>query len=74
MLETITARLLPGEGAIDLLGLLEALAAMGARPITVSEVFSTALRARGLAEFARRQYNSMKAILERHWDSATTPL
>jgi sugar phosphate isomerase/epimerase len=73
MLETITARLLPGEGVIDLLGLLETLAAMGARPITMSEVFSTALRAHGSAEFARRQYDSMKAILERHWSSAPTP-
>jgi sugar phosphate isomerase/epimerase len=70
MMETFTARLLPGQGDGDLLGLIEALSEMGATPIVASEVFSTRLAELGPAEFARLQYEAMRGILEQHWSAA----
>ena len=64
--ETSTARLLPGEGAIDLLGLLASLDAIGASPVIVSEVFSAELCDLGPAENARRQHAAASALLARH--------
>jgi sugar phosphate isomerase/epimerase len=65
MLETSTGRRLPGEGAVDLLGLLGVLADMGATPTVVSEVFAASLTALGPAENARRQHAAAVALLAR---------
>lgn len=54
--EAMAARLLPGEGAVDIPALLAVLAELGAAPAVVSEVFSEALTALGPAENARRQH------------------
>lgn len=70
VMETFTARLLPGEGDIDLLALLDALADMGAAPAVMAEVFSMSLAELGAAEFARLQYDASRAVLEQHWTSA----
>jgi len=59
-------RLLPGEGAVDNLGLLDLLARMGARPVVASEVFSAELHALGPAENARRQFAAARELVERH--------
>jgi sugar phosphate isomerase/epimerase len=64
-LETSTARLLPGEGDIDLPGLLSEVEATGAEPLVVSEVFSADLCARGPAENAKRQHAAATNILTR---------
>ena len=64
--ETLTARLLPGEGAIDILGVLGVLDDMGVSPVVVSEVFSTSLTALTPVENARRQYAATQAVLARH--------
>lgn len=64
--ETGTARLLPGDGAIDILGALSVLAEIGASPLVVSEVFSSPLALLGPAEFARRQFHATAKILDRH--------
>jgi sugar phosphate isomerase/epimerase len=58
---------LPGDGDIDIVGLLDALADMGAQPIVTSEVFSSDLMARGPAEFAQLQFDAMQTVLETHW-------
>jgi sugar phosphate isomerase/epimerase len=63
IVETVTARLLPGEGAIDIAGLLDVLSQMGAAPVIVSEVFSHALAAMGPLENARRQHAAATAVL-----------
>jgi sugar phosphate isomerase/epimerase len=63
--ETATARLLPGEGDIDLDGMLDAVDAIGAEPIVVSEVFSATLAALGPAENARRQHAAATTLLSR---------
>jgi sugar phosphate isomerase/epimerase len=62
LVETMTARLLPGEGVADIQGLLDALDEMGASPLVVSEVFSTSLSALEPAENARRQYAAVQAV------------
>jgi sugar phosphate isomerase/epimerase len=59
-------RLLPGEGVIDILGLLDVLAHMGARPLVACEVFSATLPALGPAEHARRQFAAAKAVVDEH--------
>jgi sugar phosphate isomerase/epimerase len=56
-------RLLPGEGAIDILGLLAELDDIGARPVIVSEVFSSLLTALGPTENARLQFEATQAIV-----------
>ncbi len=61
--ETLTARLLPGDGAIDILGLLDTLDDIGAAPIVVSEVFSSSLAALDPYENARQQYAAACEIL-----------
>lgn len=58
-------RLLPGDGELDITGLLAALAAVGARPAVVSEVFAPHLLALGPEENARRQYVAARAALGR---------
>ncbi|MFT3865112.1 MAG: sugar phosphate isomerase/epimerase [Solirubrobacterales bacterium] len=69
-LETSTARLLPGEGDVDLLGLLAAVAATGASPLVVSEVFSLPLAELDPGENARRQYAAAAALMTRHREAA----
>ena len=59
-------RRLSGEGAIDLLGFLDVLAEMGARPIVVSEVFSAGLSALGPTENARRQFEALSSLVALH--------
>lgn len=66
MLECVSARLLPGTGAIDILELLRVVDDMGAAPVVVSEVFSHELSGRGPAESARRQYGALSAVLDRY--------
>lgn len=70
-LETSTARLLPGEGDIDLPGLLDVVAATGATPLIVTEVFSTALCALDPSENAKRQHAAATALLASHRESLT---
>jgi sugar phosphate isomerase/epimerase len=62
LVETMTARLLPGEGAADIQGLLDVLDEMGASPAVVSEVFSSSLAALEPGENARRQYAAVQAV------------
>lgn len=64
--ETLTARLLPGEGAVDIMEVLDALDDIGASPVVVAEVFSSSLSALDPAENARRQYEAMHAVLDHH--------
>jgi sugar phosphate isomerase/epimerase len=59
-------QLLPGDGAVDNLGLLDLLEAMGARPVLASEVFSTRLLALGPAENARRQFAAARDLVQQH--------
>jgi len=64
MMESMN-RLLPGEGAVDILEVLDVLDEMGASPPVVSEVFSMELAALDPAENARRQYAAASAVLAR---------
>ena len=59
-------RRLCGDGAIDLLGFLDVLAEIGARPIVVSEVFSAELSALGPVENARRQFEALSSVVALH--------
>jgi sugar phosphate isomerase/epimerase len=61
--ETTRRRLLPGEGAIDLAGLLAGLAAGGCRAPIGVEVFSDVLAARPTAETARRVAEAARAVM-----------
>jgi len=59
----MTARLLPGEGEFDLVGLIRALDAMGsAAPIGV-EVFNTRQQREPLAKIAREWAHAVRAVL-----------
>ena len=60
--ETLGARRLPGEGAVDFASLREALDATGARPLAAPEVFSAELLALGPAEMARRIAARTRAV------------
>jgi sugar phosphate isomerase/epimerase len=64
--ETVTARLLPGEGACDIPAVLEALEAIGAAPVIASEVFSDDLVAQGPGENARRQYEAGRDLFAQY--------
>ena len=60
--ETRTSRLLPGEGGLDLVGMLRAIATTGADvPIGV-ELLSTKLQALDIDDLARRTYQSTAAV------------
>jgi sugar phosphate isomerase/epimerase len=61
--ETVTERLLPGAGAIDIAGVLDILDELGATPVVVTEIFSDALVALGHAENARQQHDTARAVL-----------
>lgn len=56
-------RLLPGEGAFDLVGYLGALQTIGSRAPVGVEVFSDALHAKGAAEAARLAADATRAVL-----------
>ncbi len=56
-------RLLPGEGAFDLVGYLRALRTIGARAPIGIEVFSDDLHARGAAAAARLAADATRAVL-----------
>ena len=62
MRESIQARLLPGEGAIDYGRLFACLERIGARPLIAPEVFNRALAERGPAEMARRVAEASRAV------------
>jgi sugar phosphate isomerase/epimerase len=65
MSATLHQRLLPGEGAIDLPAMIDALRAIGtAAPIGV-EVFSDALHALGPVEAAQRAADATRSVLAR---------
>jgi sugar phosphate isomerase/epimerase len=66
--ETLTSRLLPGEGVVDIVQVLDTLDDIGASPVVITEVFSTTLAALEPGENARRQYAAMHAALARHQD------
>lgn len=63
--ETMTRRLLPGDGDIDLRGLVDALDEMGAEPMVAPEVFNTELAALGPEEAARRMGDATRRVLAR---------
>ncbi len=63
--ETLHRRLLPGEGELDLAGLVRALDAGGCRAPLGVEVFSDALAALPAAEIARRAGDAARALLTR---------
>lgn len=63
--EALTARLLPGDGDVDLGALLDAVDEIGALPIIASEVFSTALAAPGPAHAADAQKAALLGVLAR---------
>lgn len=60
---TLHERLLPGEGAFDLLGYLGSLRAIGARAPVGVEVFSDELHASGPADAAARAAQATRALL-----------
>jgi sugar phosphate isomerase/epimerase len=61
--ETLHRRLLPGQGAIDLAGVVRALTAIGAPAPLGVEVFSDALAALPAAEAARRAGDAARAVI-----------
>jgi sugar phosphate isomerase/epimerase len=65
MMESGTARLLPGEGAVDIVDLVNLIDDIGATPMVASEVFSSSLRTLGAFENARRQYVAAQDVLLR---------
>lgn len=63
--ETMTRRLLPGDGDIDLRGLVDLLDEMGAEPMVVPEVFNREICALGPEEAARRMGAATRRVLAR---------
>jgi len=63
MLESMTNRLLPGEGDVDWSALLGILDEIGADPIWAPEVFSIRLLDEGPVEMARRIHDSTCKVL-----------
>jgi sugar phosphate isomerase/epimerase len=63
MRESIQARLLPGEGAIDFPRLFAAFREIGAAPLIAPEVFSRELAELGAAEMALRVASASRAVL-----------
>ncbi len=65
VVETLGARLLPGDGDIDIRGVLRTLDEIGADPMIACEIFSDELAALGATENARRQYDASAPYLDR---------
>ncbi len=63
--EAMTGRLVPGEGAVDLEGLIAALVYIGAEPLVAPEVFSTDLLADGPEAMARSVVDGTRRVLAR---------
>jgi len=61
--ETMTNRLLPGDGVVDFAGLFTVLEEMGATPFVSSEVFNTQLVAQGAAIAARQMHDACVNLL-----------
>ena len=61
--ETLTARLLPGDGDFDLMKVLDVLHEADARPSIGVEVFSTALQQLDPLEVGRRAGDATRAVL-----------
>jgi len=59
----LTRRLVPGEGALDLIGFVRRLAARGCRAPLGAEVWSTALASEPPTAVARRVGDAMRALL-----------
>lgn len=67
--ETMSARLAPGEGDLDLVGILTALREGGADPYVAPEVFNTALLAGGVDAMAAHLHDTTRRTLEAAgWD------
>lgn len=64
MMESMTNRLLPGEGDVDWPTLLSILEEIGADPIWAPEVFSVRLLEEGAVEMARRIRASTRKVLD----------
>ena len=64
MTECMTARLLPGEGAVDFPPLMADLAAIGADPLWAPEVFSNELSAKGPHPMAEAIREATLAVLQ----------
>lgn len=66
--ETMTARLLPGEGVIDYAGFFAAIDRCGARPPIAVEIFNPDLvEGLGTAETARRSIAAARAVIPAGW-------
>ena len=63
MMESMTNRLLPGEGEVDWPALLGILDEIGADPIWAPEVFNVGLLERGAVEMARQIGDSTRKVL-----------
>ena len=63
MMESMTQRLLPGEGEVDWSEFLGLLDEIGADPIWAPEVFNVGLLEQGPAEMARRIGESTRKVL-----------
>jgi len=69
--ETLRHRLVPGEGAVDLVGLLSAVLASGADPYIAPEVFNRDMIAAGPASMAERIAAGTREVLAAAgWDPA----
>ena len=63
MMESMTNRLLPGDGEVDYPALLAALDGIGADPIWAPEVFNVELMAQGPDEMAKRIGAATRKVL-----------
>lgn len=67
--ETLRARRLPGDGAVNIVGALRAIRETGARPLFGPEVFSDELFAQGPDEMARKVAQATRRVLaEAGWE------
>ena len=63
MQETLHARRLPGDGVVDIVGVLRALREIGASPLFAPEVFSQELFAQGVDEMAGQVAEATRRVL-----------
>lgn len=61
--ETMTARLLPGDGAVDFAEVMGVISAVGATPVWFPEVFSTALASAGPQTMAPQVMAASRSVL-----------